>query len=868
MPSRSQSLSRRRRPGVTASTRRALGAFVLALLAVVAAVAPAPLAVGQTTPSSVAEGAGASAPAATTAPGPASGSAPTQVRLRVVQVGLRDRARPGDWTGFLVEYVDSAPTARDLQLAVELADPDGDAVRFVAPAATTPGRPGRAWVYARLPGSLQPGSPIRVTASLPPPDGAPSVARAGLLGATTVALSEPGGRPPSILPRGVAALAVVGTAGGSGGVGGGAGGGLGLQPYTQQLTRVQAWLPTGHELTELLQPLRVADLPDDWKGYGRLSELVWTSDGGGASSPGGGASAPGQMTDAQAAALRHWVARGGHLVVLLGGGPGAGPGAWGGWADRRLAPLMPRVEPRREEGVSAGPFLPVLTRATRPELAAERIDVTVLPPAAGASPSEAAVLVRSTEGLPVVARRHYGAGTVTVCGLDFSSGRLGAMGVVDAGVFWHRVLGRRAEVVDAQSLRDQSLLGGSVLVGTRREEFIDSGVPAEVNRTGRAAAGVLVALGVFVAYWLLAGPVAYSVLKRRGLARHSWTAFVAVSVVFAIGTWGVALWLRPRDADARHLTFLDAVAGGEVVSARGWSSVLLPGYGAPRVEVPTAALAPGANAMAGFDDGAATDALAFTDARAYTIDARRADRADLPARSTVKTLQIDWAGPLADPARWRLPGPAGAGESVPAVGWPSGRGVGAPWTLSGRLVHGLHAPLTEVTVIVVARPMPLDDGRATDGALLAEGVAFAVPEWPAGQVLDLSSFDLVAARRSGARLENWLSGLANTGVISGFAALAPRRSERLTMARAAAASVFPLLEPPQWRLTNGGVLPVVRREFTQGMDVARWFTQPCVIVLGELAGPSPVPMTLDGRPVASDGRTIVRWVYPLADAPR
>jgi hypothetical protein len=56
-----------------------------------------------------------------------------------------------------------------------------------------------------------------------------------------------------------------------------------------------------------------------------------------------------------------------------------------------------------------------------------------------------------------------------------------------------------------------------------------------------------------------------------------------------------------------------------------------------------------------------------------------------------------------------------------------------------------------------------------------------------------------------------------------------------------------------------------------GLDLSRWLTQPCVIVIGHLvqedAGACPVPLTVDGTEIGSRGRTVVRWVYPLPPAP-
>ena len=53
-----------------------------------------------------------------------------------------------------------------------------------------------------------------------------------------------------------------------------------------------------------------------------------------------------------------------------------------------------------------------------------------------------------------------------------------------------------------------------------------------------------------------------------------------------------------------------------------------------------------------------------------------------------------------------------------------------------------------------------------------------------------------------------------------------------------------------------------------------WFTQPCVIIIGQLgegtgkgSAASPVPVLIDGELLPTRGRTVVRWIYPLAANP-
>jgi hypothetical protein len=79
-------------------------------------------------------------------------------------------------------------------------------------------------------------------------------------------------------------------------------------------------------------------------------------------------------------------------------------------------------------------------------------------------------------------------------------------------------------------------------------------------------------------------------------------------------------------------------------------------------------------------------------------------------------------------------------------------------------------------------------------------------------------------------------------------------------------SLFNVLDPPD---TLGSDIPVgVARREGHDLDLSRWFTQPCVIVMGSLDEvPCPVGLAVDGRGVPSSGRVLVRWIYPLADDP-
>ena len=94
-----------------------------------------------------------------------------------------------------------------------------------------------------------------------------------------------------------------------------------------------------------------------------------------------------------------------------------------------------------------------------------------------------------------------------------------------------------------------------------------------------------------------------------------------------------------------------------------------------------------------------------------------------------------------------------------------------------------------------------------------------------------------------------------------------------------AVSFMTLIEPPDVAdMDTTGRRAAERasavRMLTHGLDLGRWFTQPCIIVVGRMdasaagsTGESPVPIAVDGELAPTTGTTMVRWIYPLPDAP-
>ncbi|MEM7755397.1 MAG: hypothetical protein AAF297_07145 [Planctomycetota bacterium] len=142
-----------------------------------------------------------------------------------------------------------------------------------------------------------------------------------------------------------------------------------------------------------------------------------------------------------------------------------------------------------------------------------------------------------------------------------------------------------------------------------------------------------------------------------------------------------------------------------------------------------------------------------------------------------------------------------------------------------------------------------------------------VDPWPAGQRLDV-----LAATVAGEPAERFFEDLLSKGRRLGLGA--GGGSGGAIDERLVALSVFSQLPTPDFALdAQTGRLPVLAtRSEGYGWDMGRWFTQPCLIVIGQLVqdrdeGGAAVPLAVDGRVPTASGRTVVRWVYPLSARP-
>lgn len=754
---------------------------------------------------------------------PQPGPAPTQeVGIAVEAFGVGEVVRAGEWGGVRLALTDFGDRPRAVAVRLHIPDPDGDTAFVQRIVTLNPGLRQGVWLYALLPWRTERTVAFTVTVhefdvNASGDDEASGVGRQ--LAADRIA-------PQNVLPPSRPAIGVLGRSPAGG-----------LIAYELPSPSDQTLAATAHELVRIVLDLTPQSLPDRWIGLAQFETLVWL------------AGDPASLSEAQAGALTEWVQRGGRLVLTL-------PAAGQAWTNPRTNPLhsiLPSVEAVRREGVNLADHAALLQ--PRGGGLPDNATVHILRPVENAPPGEATVILATPQGDPVVVRRALGAGMVTMVGYDLADPRLG--GRVDPQYFWHRITGRRFEVLSRDEMRSLDQAG--------RADFrffdparLDADIPAVIAKEGRAGAGVLLGLGVFVLYLVIAGPGGYAVLRAKGLVRHAWLAFAASIALFAITAWTGATLLRPTTPETQHLTFFDHVFGQPEQRARTWISALLPEYGDATVALGSDEDRRAWNqALSAWSDTTSITGKPFPDTRGYIASTRDPSTLVVPSRSTVKQFRGEWLGR------------SDFGVPRPVAGPLSVRDESGGTRLRGTVMHTLPATLEEVTILVVRGQKPLRPDLAPLGAAPLFGrvsAARLTDGWAPNTPLDFEQIPPSAwdqAERYFQRITDQISGAAAAfGAPSrvGLGADAPTRLEAIGWHSA--------LLPPQFMSQSGVTKRMLQRFDSHGLDLSPWLTQPCVIIVGQLRdAPSPVPVFVNGRAVPSAGRTVVRWIYPLPSDP-
>ncbi len=773
---------------------------------------------------------------------------PVDVQLDLFGAG--SSYRPGDPVGIRLELTSSLDEPTPVVVQWEVPNAEGDIAELSRSATLTPGVPTLVWVYGELPSNAQPSSvwSVRVFEER-------NGRRRRELGAGRIA---PTGA--TYVPDYVGLIGVVGS-GSMGLVDYGSPGGAWSRPHP----------PGANESTQVVG-LTPKELPDRWFGLAQFEAIAW------------GAALPQELGLDAADSLREYVRRGGHLIIDL---PLAGnPWGLGTVGQTYFDDLLPTSAPRNDEGVKLSDLMPVLSKTDVP-LRDVELSIRVFGELGGdfdAIDNAWEPLVALPDGRVVVIQRTYGFGRLTMIGIDLSN-QLTAMGLPEADAFWNRILGRRGDTPGPAELNAMQDTEPSRLARPpTRELAIGTGevLKDDLNLGTRAQVGTLLALFIFAAYLLAAGPGGFYLLKHKGWLQHSWVAFAGTAAVFTAIAWGGVRVMRQHGVQLRHVTFLDHVAPapGErslaeprLQRAVSWMSLYLPSYGEARVSIESD---PDMHDLLVSWSAPGEPPQRFPNVARYPIDVGRqpADYS-VPVRATATQLYARWMGAL-DP-EW-----GGLIRVNPEDPIRIERGPDGKERLAGSLLHDLPGDLTDVIAIWVGNPrggrlrnardekgdelpwtsVPPPDGRD----LLNQGRTWKkAGTWPAGEAYAPAEKDEPGMKPDLRR--NIYRLYIEKEEASNFGQLSPKLDQKRRRTYMEMLSIYQQLTPPKYhrdRDKEPDTIPVNRR-LGRELDLSTWFSRPCLIVIGFLDGArTPIPFRVDGRPpAADDGLVVVRWVLPL-----
>ncbi|GAB4107950.1 MAG: hypothetical protein Kow00105_12730 [Phycisphaeraceae bacterium] len=712
-------------------------------------------------------------------------------------IGLGEYAKPGMWTPIFLTIDNRAAEPRRVICRWVLADGDGDRVHAERTVTLNAQSEQGVWLYGPLPVGLRHSEPWRVQ----------------VLDDTGEVLLNSIDIPPAryVNPND----RIIGVMGRSD---------LGLGGYADGQTT--------HEKIQLVTDMSLSALPDRWYGLESTDILIWTKDGGDPTDP--------AVTPEMQRALRNWIRRGGHLVLML-------PAYGQTWTGSGMADLLPvkAEQIRRVEGRPPS-WLGAIRSDTVQDVAMTVFDLP---------PDHHMDVIRQYETFPVIIAKRYGFGRVTLIGLDLTDYRFSRMGLPNGRYpLWRDVFSWQSPVYEQAYIDAEIDNNAMSRADQRRPIQADRFIPGQVSMRGKAAPALLLAILLFGLYWLTAGPMSLVILKRRGAVRHSWVVFVLVVIFFSGLCWAGAWLMSPGGVGVSHFTVVTAVHGQRATHAHSWLSLYVPGFTGREVSVdPDQPQARNTLASPGWDPS--LNRSVFLDPQAYTIDVSTPRTAVVPFRSTAKQFEVDFLGRVDQ----EKPG------LIQPIVMPQGAiRLENKWPV-GKLSHGLPVPMRDVLFVYCP-----GDGQTPWVWRLAD-------PWPPGEVIELqpgNDLDLLV-RLPGDRTyterrwaeEGYLGKLIRNKPgeqwidDAGELIIAPS-TEMIQLVELL--TFYDTLPPPDFRQTGFPYPTVLRRHWGRHMDLTRMTTGRRLIVIGHLeASPLPIPLTVEGETVPSEGWAVVRWIYDL-----
>ncbi len=810
----------------------------------------------------------------------ASAQATEEVAITLEHFGVGDHFRTGETVGarFAIKGQLDEPT--EVELAWELPDGSGDVAVVTRRFVLDPGQSTGVWLYARIPPQQNPSSAINEVYTVRVWE-IKQGERVGELGSSRFSPAT-ATTPATVVDQTDDLFAVIGS------------GRMGLDGFENPPPGA-SFIPTMNATTRIARRVRPADLPDRWEGLSACSVVIWSDE------------SPQAMTGDSADALREWIRRGGVFVVVLP--EAADPWGLANPALHPLSSLMPSKSEWHCDRIDAVPIrelVSVLSPSPRLLNPTATMPVTFFASQSAISAFEPFLFLSTTrvqstgfaspradsnEGRAIGVTRVFGHGRITIIGLDVDALHRRALqegGLPRGDLFWNRVLARRADTLtparfSALSTEERIIDSTPVFVDLGRGDLVSN----LIGMRGQAALGILAAFLLFVAYWLVAGPGGFAVLKWRGAQRHSWLAFVATSVVFGSGVWMVGTLLSSSQARVQHLTVVDSISWPaaqeskhEPARARAtcWFSAFLPGYGKTTLSIDDEAstLRGTRNRLTSWSPPPGGPSGTFPNPAHTSVPLETPGTLHVAARATAASFEAQWMGSV--PRAWGgMPATIDPKRPLVQSVIP---GSTIRVTLSGLLQHSLPATLRDVRFIHItpirsplAKVDPANGGINDPSDALPNVGRFGIlSEWPAGQSIEMRDVLYPSGAQSADQQVGDLANAIRARYEVPFAS--DVLGLRLDMLQTSDGkftyldmlTMFNMLQPPAYLATppDNEVAVRVQRMLGRSIDLSHWFTSPCLIVFGYLdQSECPVPIRIDGEAVPSDGLVVVRAMFPL-----
>lgn len=728
--------------------------------------------------------------------------------------------REGRWIPIVVELQAAGSEHFSGALQVELSDLDGDRVSFVEPsvAVTGGGTLRRVWCYAvahrrdtsRSISVDVVGEDGALVASLPVP-------AFELIGSETQVLLDVSERPVAELRALDAGSAYY---------------------YAQGWSERRVYRPT------CVATLGTRDLPDRWIGLEAAQIVVWDDPN------------PELVSDAQLKALAEWVRNGGQLIVGVGA-------QWSKLRTSALADVLPYSgdKPSLETHL-----LPQFARRFT-DAESTRFKNPLSVTSAELAPGATALLLDQAESgqvINLVAQRLVGSGRVLA-----TAARLRDLfAATTTSAFLH-------ELVEVNPVSDKFRQNATNEFAALRlgAPALATDILAGIEFRRQAGLRVLAAFAFVAAYILLSTFVSWGWLVRRKLTHASWTVFAAFAIVASLLSSGAVGMLRGVTSSVQSVSFVDLDDGAG--SAR--ASVFV-GYKSPTRAALDLSLAGEGN----FLRPLTSSGLGSTYQTPERYTATRGALDGVLLRATLKEFEGVWRGEhegrlrsrlVADRATGRLTDESWLQNELGQVidgGYVlfidprlSGVGGAVPPRVSGltkRTDRSLYWGQSSVPPAVQVLAVPLGamkpgDRLARPGQLMYAETDLLRQRFLAGAA-DARSEPMLPTLWS---LQNgdWIGSLTN---ITGG------RLDR-TAAAALLASTTNLYLPnrigdPDFEKFGAAVSV----EGLMDLDITHWLVRGQAVVLLSVAGAPPLPLTVDGAPLAKSrlhGRSFYRIRVPL-----